>query len=71
MQEQTTILTVEGMSCAHCVKAITQSVGALDGVENVMVTLDEKTVAVTYDAAKISVEQVRQEIEDQGFDCTT
>ena len=32
-----TILKVDGMSCEHCVKAITKAAGALSGVESVAV----------------------------------
>lgn len=33
---------VEGMACEHCVKAITNAVGVLAGIENVTVNLNEK-----------------------------
>ncbi|HEY5555984.1 cation transporter [Acetobacterium sp.] len=38
------ILNVEGMSCAHCEKAVKNAVGELDGVESVTVDLPRKTV---------------------------
>ncbi len=36
------VLHVEGMSCQHCVKAITKAVGGLPGVAGVSVDLAAK-----------------------------
>ena len=43
---QTLEYTVSGMSCAHCVKAVSDEVGGVDGVESVEVDLDTKAVLV-------------------------
>lgn len=61
------ILHVDGMSCEHCVRAITKAVGALDGVSNVTVALKEKTVTVEHDEA-LALDQIGHEIEEQGYD---
>lgn len=60
-------LTVQGMSCGHCVNAIEGSVGKLNGVENVTVVLREGKVNVSYDEAVIDVSTIKQMIEDQGY----
>lgn len=62
------IINVEGMSCEHCVKAVTNAVGILPGVFNVGVDLESKTVDVEFDPAKITVDKIKLEIEDQGYD---
>ena len=41
--------TVDGMSCDHCVKAITSEVTQLAGVDAVAVDLANKTVSVSGD----------------------
>ncbi|HML36878.1 MAG TPA: copper chaperone CopZ [Bacillota bacterium] len=61
-------LNVEGMSCQHCVKAVTQAVTALDGVSSVDVSLEEKTVAVDYDADQVSLDSIKEAIEEEGYD---
>lgn len=63
-----TVLKVDGMSCEHCVKAITKAVGAIDGVDEVKVDLAEKTVTVRHDEAKAPLNKIKLEIEDQGYD---
>lgn len=63
-----TTLTVKGMSCGHCVKAVEESVGKLTGVETVSVNLDAGTVEVTHDAAATDRKSIEETIEDQGYD---
>ena len=62
------ILEVDGMSCAHCVKAIQTAVGGLSGVANVAVDLRAKTVTVAHDPSQITVDTIRKVIEEQGYD---
>ena len=63
-----TILRVDGMSCEHCVKAITKAVGALSGVAHVEVDLNAKTVTVEHDPIQSPLEKIKLEIEDQDYD---
>ena len=63
-----TVLYVEGMSCSHCVNAVTKAVTALEGVSGVKVDLAEKTVMVDYDAHEATLEKIKEAIEDEGYD---
>ena len=63
-----TILKVSGMSCEHCVKAITGAVGALPGVTCVDVDLDTGIVTVEHDPSLASVDNIKKEIIEQGYD---
>ena len=45
--EMKKILKVEGMTCGHCKAAVEKALKALDGVEDAVVNLDEKTAEVT------------------------
>lgn len=59
-------LNVAGMSCNHCVKAVEEAVknaGASGQVD-----LQAGTVAVEYDEQKVNVDQIKEAIEDQGYD---
>jgi copper chaperone len=62
------IINVEGMSCEHCVKAVKGAVGALAGINEVSVDLASNTVTVEYDPSQSTLEQIKSEIEDQGYD---
>lgn len=61
-------LNVQGMSCAHCVHAIESNVGQLDGVQAVKVHLEAGEVDVSYNADAISLKEITDTIEDQGYD---
>ncbi len=64
----TTVLHVEGMSCGHCVKAVSGAVSALPGVKAVQVDLQTKTATVEHDPALVNVVKIREAIEGQGYD---
>lgn len=65
---QNVTLNVQGMSCGHCVKAVETGVNELNGIENVTVNLADAKVAVSFDEAQVSVEQIKEAIEEQGYD---
>ena len=64
----TITLQVQGMTCGHCKAAVTNALQALDGVSRVEVHLQEGTVNVEYDETKVSVEKLKEAIEEQGYD---
>ncbi|MGG2066055.1 MULTISPECIES: copper chaperone CopZ [unclassified Bacillus (in: firmicutes)] len=64
----TITLNVQGMTCNHCKMAVTNALTELAGVQNVEVNLQEGTVNVKYDEAKVDVEKMKEVIEDQGYD---
>lgn len=61
-------LTVDGMSCQHCVKAVTDALRALPGVSNIAVDLPTGKVTLSHDAAQSPQDALRQAIQEQGFD---
>ncbi len=61
-------LNVKGMSCDHCVKAVKGSVGELNGVKNVQVNLQDGQVEVDYNPSQVSLENIKEAIDDQGYD---
>lgn len=65
---QNITLNVQGMSCGHCVKAVEGSVGQLEGVSQVAVNLAEAKVEITYNESQVSLDKIKETIEDQGYD---
>ncbi|CAI8840516.1 copper chaperone [Bacillus pseudomycoides] len=64
----TVTLNVQGMTCNHCKMAVTNALQELNGVNGVAVELQAGTVAVEYDEAKVNIEQLKDAIEEQGYD---
>lgn len=62
------ILNVAGMSCEHCKMAVTNAVSALDGVEEVEVSLENNTATVEFEESKLPLETIRQAIQAQGYE---
>ena len=58
------VLKVSGMSCGHCVRAITRALQAGDPAAEVQVNLGAGEVRV--DSAQ-SLEQLLQAVRDQGY----
>ncbi|MGH8794465.1 MAG: heavy-metal-associated domain-containing protein [Stackebrandtia sp.] len=60
---------VTGMTCDHCVKAVTEEVSAIDGVTGVDVDLKAGAVKVTSQAA-LTDEAVRAAVDEAGYELT-
>lgn len=63
----TTAYTVQGMTCAHCVAAVSTEVGALPGVTGVGVDLATGTVTVTSEGP-LDTEAVRGAVDEAGYE---
>jgi copper chaperone len=58
--------SVPGVSCEHCVGAVTREVEQVEGVESVVVDLESKRVKVK--GRSIDDGAVRAAIDDAGYD---
>jgi copper ion binding protein len=65
MSDTENTYTVEGMSCAHCVAAVTAEVGELEGVSSVEVNLDSGAVLVR--GSQIDADAVKAAVEEAGY----
>ncbi|MBT2728016.1 MULTISPECIES: copper chaperone CopZ [unclassified Bacillus (in: firmicutes)] len=61
-------LIVKGMSCGHCINSIEGSVGELPGVTAVKVNLDSGTVSVEFNPSEVTIDKIKETIDDQGYD---
>ena len=57
-------LKVEGMSCGHCVSAVTKSVKEVDAAAKVEVDLAQQKVTVNSDAG---LDAIKAAVEDAGY----
>ena len=61
----TKALVIDGMSCGHCIKAVTMALQDLPGVEVKNVSVGQAIVDA--DDAVVTVAQLKTAIEDAGF----
>ncbi|XP_027629894.1 copper-transporting ATPase 2 isoform X5 [Tupaia chinensis] len=59
----TTQLTVDGMHCKSCVLNIEENIGQLPGVQNIQVSLENRTAQVQYDPSCITPVSLKRAIE--------
>lgn len=60
-------LNVPDISCGHCKSAIEGAVAEIEGVSNVEVAIDARTVAVAYDDS-VAMDAIVEAIEGQGYE---
>ncbi|MET8084096.1 copper ion binding protein [Micromonospora sp. NPDC005197] len=62
-----TTFQVRGMTCGHCVSAVSAEVGAIAGVRDVQVDLATGRVTVTSEQP-VDAESVRAAVDEAGYD---
>ena len=62
---QTETITIEGMSCGHCVRAVEQALRAVPGVD--VESVEIGSARVTYDEQVVDRSRLVRAIEEEGF----
>lgn len=60
----TVLFTIEGMTCHHCVMAVTNALKSL-GIDNYSVEIG--SASVTYDENELDIETIKAAIEEEGY----
>jgi manganese/iron transport system permease protein/iron/zinc/copper transport system permease protein len=60
-------LTIDGMTCAYCVRAVERAIGRVEGVTSVRVDLSSRSVDITLDGPAAGPERVREAIRHAGY----
>lgn len=66
----TTAVTVQGMTCGHCVAAVRTELGALSGVTDVTADLDTGAVTITSDGP-LEGEAIAAAVDEAGYEVVT
>lgn len=64
-----TKLGISGMTCGACTASVTESLEKVPDVENVVVSLITEEASITH-SNNVSLESLKQAVEDCGFDCS-
>ena len=60
-------IKIKGMSCQHCVMAVTKALNAIDGIENAQVDL--KTATASYDETRpVDMALIKDVVKKTGYD---
>ena len=60
-------LHISGMTCQHCVMAVTKALKSVAGVRNATVSLEERTAVLTVDDADFSLEAAKEAVRQEGY----
>lgn len=60
-----TTLTIQGMSCGHCVNAVTKALKGVDGITAQDVKIGSATVE--FDDSKVTASQIAQVVTEEGY----
>ncbi|HIS28437.1 MAG TPA: copper chaperone CopZ [Candidatus Avamphibacillus intestinigallinarum] len=63
-----TTLNVQGMTCSHCEQSVKSTLQNLNGVNAVDVQLESGKVDIAFDDSNITMIDIRNAIEEQGYD---
>ncbi|HVB26040.1 MAG TPA: heavy-metal-associated domain-containing protein [Ktedonobacteraceae bacterium] len=60
-------LVAPDISCEHCQHAIEGAVGKMEGVSTVKVDIPTKSVHVSYDPQKVTLDKIEAVMDDEGY----
>lgn len=63
----TATLKIEGMSCGHCVKAVTEALEGVEGVERARVDLAGGKAVVDFDEARTTPRVLAGVVTEEGY----
>lgn len=61
------IIKIDGMGCQHCVNRITEALSAIDGVDVLEVSLEDKSATVDIEES-VADEVLMDAIDEEGFE---
>ena len=66
----TVVVDVQGMTCQHCVKAVTSEIEGIEGVTGVSIALEPEGISqVTVEAeSNVSADALKDAIAEAGYD---
>jgi copper chaperone len=63
----TTMLKVGGMSCGHCVMAVTQALRSVPGVSDASVDLQAGRAVVQHDETQATARELIGAVQEEGY----
>jgi copper ion binding protein len=62
-----TVLTIDGMSCDHCVHHVTEALEGVAGVSSAKVNLKKKSADVEHDDS-VTLDALKAAVEEAGYE---
>ena len=62
-----TVLHVPDISCEHCERTVKEALTPIAGVQTVAVDIPAKRVTVDYDAGKVTVDRMKEALQEEDY----
>ena len=62
-----TTLSVDGMTCGHCVMRVTKALEGVNGVKSAKVSLDKEQAEVVFKGDKIDSSELIKAVKEAGY----
>ncbi len=62
-----TVLSIQGMTCNHCVMRVQKALASVPGVAKAVVTLDPQQARVEYDEAAATAQAMTDAVAKAGY----
>lgn len=62
-------ISIEGMSCGHCVRHVTEALNELGGVSSIDVSLEGKYALIDSEES-VTEEDIKAAVEEAGYEVT-
>ena len=60
-------LRIEGMSCGHCVKEVSEALSRIGGVSDIQISLEQSSAMVVFDESVTGADQMAGALDAIGF----
>jgi copper chaperone len=61
-------MVVPAISCEHCKKTVEGTLNKFDGVQQALVDIANKRVALSYDPEKVDLSVLEEALSEEGYD---
>lgn len=68
MSVSQTTIEVKGMTCGHCKSAVEGALTELEGISQAEADLATGQVKVAFEDSQVSLSEMHEAVEDQGYD---
>jgi Cu+-exporting ATPase len=60
-------IIIGGLHCENCVASVEKGINELEGIKNVVVTLEDSTAVVKYDASKLELATIEKAVKKRAY----
>lgn len=60
-------ISIGGLHCENCVASVEKGINSLEGIKNVVVTLEDSTAVVKYDKSSVDIEEIEKMVVKRGY----